>query len=649
MNDKKILYFLLEKFKRGEILFFVKTSIYLLVFTISHKILLRVSKNLNLYEILLNILKTEIKSKLNDFIPPIFINFKYNLIYFPDKLTFLYWYKKKPTQATIKKSNYYGLIKIAKSFYLFPLIKDHIEDIATRLASDYELLKISKSILNNNHIEILYCRDIYLYKIIKDVSLINKNLHYLNYQKEKLERKIVKGGKPLIIELDEYFKKLKFKSLILYNKYKILNKGKIIPIEKDISPFGVITNIYKLKPLHKFAKKVQFYISTISIPDKNYIISTPVYAAGRDMNYKLSKRKSIFEAIERYSAAAISEHKIFYKPVNSVFDESSKIIGYVPRKDNKFLTEIDDKELYPCVRVKKLLTNKDGIKIIKEFLPVDLIFYKVNRTIERRFYFSNSSGCAAHIDQHKAFEKALFELLERDSIMLAWINKLSLPIIDKKSLPEEIKNLIYEIEKETQKEIFLLDASLDKEFPVIISCSYDKNKKFPFFHMGSSCEKSLYKAIKHSIMELISFLGFIKYKTYPSSLFFTKKQKIIRPEDHSSFYHDPKYGKNVEYFRKGEIVKYNDLCKKFNLRRRSINEILLKIGGNFYIANISCNYAKTQNIKVVRVLSTKLVPIWFGNICLPFEKERIQEIKNRFKYYIKDSYRSVPKFLHPFG
>lgn len=163
--------------------------------------------------------------------------------------------------------------------------------------------------------------------------------------------------------------------------------------------------------------------------------------------------------------------------------------------------------------------------------------------------------------------------------------------------------------------------------------------------MRSACKMSLIEAIRKALLECFSSICFIPNYYKSSKL---KIEEIRTPSDHAKFYHDPKNGWLIEFLRKGKYITYQELKKKF--KNKTIEDLLKTIGGEFYCKNISSEYAKSLDIHVARVLSTELVPIWFGNKCLPFNKKRIKDIYGKYKHLAVDKLTNNKfRFLHPFG
>ena len=564
---------------------------------------------------------------LNYFQSPTFYNFK-NILFFDDPLTFIYYFSKIFKKAKYK-NNFYLVLLIDKNFYVIKtdnFTQKEIEDLCFRLSSYYRYFSIGQWLLNYNGILLKNSNFQYFDK------LEIKNLFIKLHMKINKILKNVKSK--VILKISLNLKNLEFVTPVFYNQ-KISIK-KLDCITKEISPFGVITGLRKLESNHKIFKKLNFYIATTSIPDKKIIPKRPILAGGISNIPYTARLKAIIEAIERYSAGEINYKKLRRIKFFKIKKLTESIIGHTLNVSPNFHILCRKGFLIFVKNNKIYLRNKIWI-------PIDLVHFPTNTPPYKRLYSANSSGCAAHFDKNLSIVKSLLELSERDSLMLVWINKISPPIIDTNTLPIKLKNFIRILEKSLNIKIYVLDITLDKQIPCVATVFFNNKKTYPYFHMGACSDFNLYNAIEKSILESISFIGFIKnYKVV------INPDEVKTPSDHARFYHNPQNSFLIEFLRKGDVVDYKVLKSKYD--KVYLDDMIKNVGGEFFYVDITSNYSKSKGIYVSRVLSTEFVPIWFGKKTLPLNKNRINKIKIMFKNCIKTEHtQNKIMFLHPFG
>ncbi|GIW67048.1 MAG: hypothetical protein KatS3mg095_0946 [Candidatus Parcubacteria bacterium] len=455
-----------------------------------------------------------------------------------------------------------------------------------------------------------------------------KKILYLDYKYGKLEYK-------------EFFKSEGFKNNINIKESRASFYSQ--DINAQISPFNIIKDLIKLEPRFEFAKYLHFYVSHSTNVCGNLdgrIMFNYIKGYGVDEKEDEAKLKALIENIERYSAGITPPPHVLYKiKWREIKRITEEITGL-------HFNKIGEDEEITCVKGTFIdLTNNLSFQERGDLLlPIDIVYYPIYN--KNRFYYANSSGCAAHFSKERAVMNSIMELCERDSIALMWLNRLSLPQLDKKTIPLEFIEKIQNFEKETKMTLYLLDGSLDKPVPCIITMVYNKRNKYPYFFMTAACSTSLYEALRKSLNEMFGYLGFANNDKKQS----ISHENVKKPSDHANFYKNPQNKNLIEFLRKGTKVKYISLEKKFK-NNIDLAKYLNKVSGGLILADITSPYASSIGVFVVRVLSTKLVPIWFGNKQIPLWKRRIRYIEMNFEEFkkTKEPLTDDILFLHPFG
>jgi thiazole/oxazole-forming peptide maturase SagD family component len=430
-----------------------------------------------------------------------------------------------------------------------------------------------------------------------------------------------------------------------FNGLTKLEQTDSLPI-LDINPFGFVSSIEKSKSyVTPSGRTIYFYRGQSAFSDT---VQKPVIKemniGGLAENETLARLKAYAEAAERHCSGIVSSLQ-YEKSVLEIAPLVEKILG---RPTPQSLIKAKP---YPTVRARSMrLSNHSQLLLSKHnedvFLPLDVVYYPYRRPESERFAFTNSSGCAAHSNYYDATVNAMLELSERDSLMVMWLNKLSLPIITKNSLPQSVQVRIDEVQEYSGMEVILLDATLDKGIPTIISIIRSRTFSYPHIHIGAGASTTLDEALNKAINELESLVYFSYYfdKTYKGPL-----PAAIEAEDahqlkhHYLYYHNPEKDSEAAFMVSGKAINYRDMLQTASLDQ------LFKAGGNWYVLDLTNKYFDEHNIKVVRVFSTELVPIWFGQDKIPYLKNRIKKIKIEYDDMRIDKNPHKHPFLHPMG
>ncbi|WP_252899802.1 YcaO-like family protein [Lactococcus fujiensis] len=241
------------------------------------------------------------------------------------------------------------------------------------------------------------------------------------------------------------------------------------------------------------------------------------------------------------------------------------------------------------------------------FLPSDFVYY--SDQIEKhqgkyyqifknqkypKIYWSTSSGVAAHLNFDSAQEHATFELIERDAIMRTWLAKDPPEIISDSLLCQHIINRKQFWSKKGRKTINLL---LNSKYSYVVN-TIIVSDTYPYFVSGAAAGFNLDQCIMKSYDEAEFSLTSLIYNPEAEM----SPNDVITPGDHGRLYSHKKYLNTLEWLWNGkEITKIPHFNKNFEKLKNSLDLITVDLSD------------EKIPLKVVRVLSNKLIPISFGS------------------------------------
>lgn len=114
---------------------------------------------------------------------------------------------------------------------------------------------------------------------------------------------------------------------------------------------------------------------------------------------------------------------------------------------------------------------------------------------------NNSSGCALGSCFEEAMLKGLFELIERDSFVITWLRKLTLPKIDLDSIDDLKIKFLRERLNYGGVDLSLLDARLDLDLPSIIAVARHRDATVGSIAIGASVALDPIAAIRAALLE----------------------------------------------------------------------------------------------------------------------------------------------------
>lgn len=276
------------------------------------------------------------------------------------------------------------------------------------------------------------------------------------------------------------------------------------------------------------------------------------------------------------------------------------------------------------------------------YILADLVYFPYFPKTQY-YTYANSSGCAAHPDEQIAIQTGTLELIERDSFMNSYLNRLIRPTVSEETFPEEIRDRIINLQALGFR-VWVKDHSLDLAPVVMVFAQSDKN----VFTTCASCSSfDIEYAVSHALMEVEASVLSRLQNGQPK---FIRPQDVGEPLDHGRLYGQKKYYQHADFLvNSGELISFdkigcnvahswNGLFNQFNQNGWQLIVIPL---------HLSNEYGGNDGLHIVRCIVPGMVPMTFGYQQEAAGMKRIYEITKEFGNE-ELSYRELTKFPHPF-
>jgi len=223
---------------------------------------------------------------------------------------------------------------------------------------------------------------------------------------------------------------------------------------------------------------------------------------------------------------------------------------------------------------------------------------------------ATSSGVAAHDTREAALENALFELIERDAFMRAWLERRPPPEIARESLPGDIRSRLAALEAAgVQVWARALDTMYGIGIFVAGQCS---DRHFTRVASGIGCDA--HRAFDHALMELEAAVAASFACETPAPL---QPKDVISSQDHARLYAQPRYFRRADWFiaAQGATSNFNDLARR-RFNHASVGDAMLAAGRRVIAVDLQFPNASETNPRapyVVRALMPGCVPLTFGH------------------------------------
>jgi len=206
-------------------------------------------------------------------------------------------------------------------------------------------------------------------------------------------------------------------------------------LESLISPYvGIVSDVAEIL---RGADDGRFACFTARLASNSRLVGAAIEegGGGRHLDRRRARSAALAEAAERYSASFV--------PAASVL-ASAASLGGAAVEPASFALFSDEQYAAPgfpfrrydaATRVRWVegVDLADGRSVL---LPAQLVYLPRAVSDEALIGYATSSGLAAGWSREEAALAGLLEVVERDAFVLAWTNRLSLPVLDPAGDPE---------------------------------------------------------------------------------------------------------------------------------------------------------------------------------------------------------------------
>ncbi len=269
---------------------------------------------------------------------------------------------------------------------------------------------------------------------------------------------------------------------------------------------------------------------------------------------------------------------------------------------------------------------------------------------KRPIFYGVSTGLAAHGNFHKAVLTALYEVIERDSFVLTWFQKIVPPKI---YLTTEIKQYIKQ-NFPTDYEWHFFNITYDLEIPTIFGICTGESNYGPFIAVGTATRSTLGEAIKKTIQEIAQTIPYFRYilaknkEWCPSDNF----NEIIDFEQHSMFYVKRKDLQHVfDPWLEARPTFFVDInqtsIRNVKEEIKHITNILKKHSYNVLLKDLTTSDAIQSGMFCVRIIVPQLLQMTGAYQYYPLGGKRLYEVPLKMGYQAND-FEHLNKYPHPF-
>lgn len=482
-------------------------------------------------------------------------------------------------------------------------------------------------------------------------------LRHTGFASNYIEREICKAPSPFLE--DTFFAKWCRRFLLILLSFVETLLGQKLYIEspsRELSAFdrsnrsllqkllkeGWVTN-WDCKQKNDFKQGLffcQLHVAKNFLERTGSHMRTNLAGYGASTNLNQALKIAIAETIERIAAsdgtgADIVESKVSHLKENgrAYFIKSF----YTP--------QVDSHAVFNWTKADDILTGKNT------WLPSSTIFLFPPPTVNRETQLCdvNTNGVAAHVTKEKALTGALYELFERDGLLMYWLNRLAPNQIDLTTLVNQDVLSALEKMKKHNCNFHLLDCKTEYGIPVVVSVLIDNINGGVYVNAASglNVDSCINKVIVDSLRLDSSYKP--KRPTFDAS-------NITNMKDRRRFWQGGFMRDRIDWFLEGKKVSYQDYKSQFGLAHISeinpLSYIKSKLKENksdaFYYS-FKSKLAKDAGLFVVRAIVPDLMPIYFNESKKHLNVPRLYSFARKMSFNDRDiSREELNPIPHPF-
>ncbi len=329
---------------------------------------------------------------------------------------------------------------------------------------------------------------------------------------------------------------------------------------------------------------------------------------------KEAEIRVLMESVERYSNMVVDESRLIW---SKYVDVAKSAIN--PKELGLYNDELYDRKDLLCSRFSvnseiPWIWGHDINSNSPVLIPADFVYYPAIRHMP--LVFDTSNGASAHTSLIQAILNGLFEVIERDSFLSMWLNKVSMPVLCLKKIPFGFSETMSMIDK-FGMDVKLVDLTNDTDVTTIMAVCYNKKPdKYPALIIGSASHVEPEKALQKALFEMEFAL--IEALENP------KKKKVNNPNEISSIYQNSRYYLNPrrrkywQFMISGKVTSQRRIFRKKTFKNNY--EMLLQVVKHLHRMNhrvvwvdLTPSDMKKMGLVVVKVFVTGFQPLYIGN------------------------------------
>lgn len=422
------------------------------------------------------------------------------------------------------------------------------------------------------------------------------------------------------------------KNRLVVNKNEILELlGKEYQNLTDVvsDKFGIINAILERHELSKY--DLHMYQCLSANTKDLYNLSREVSSGGLGVSdtKKGAMISCLAEALERYCMSYIPDSEVIFNSLNKldedrVFEDFYTYSQEQYQSNKNFLNPKTD-----CIHWTKICSVKAPEKW--KYWPASLIYLPFELSIP--VAENSSTGMAAGTTLDECILSGLLELIERDALMINFLQRLNPPEVDIDSIDGCNKEFLQKIKKDYSVKLYKLYSDID--VPIYLSLIWKGTGRNLHYGIGASANLNSDYAISKALKECL-FTHF-----YSKSIMDLRKDN---PKSINALYEHFLYYQGIN-FSKLLFDSKRELYKRQETTIEKVLEQLEQANIDVYYKELTTPDVKNTNLRVVKIIAPGLIDLNKSHVLPRKGAKRFWEVPKKLGLKCNDELSRDP---HPF-
>lgn len=408
-----------------------------------------------------------------------------------------------------------------------------------------------------------------------------------------------------------------------------------------------ITNISK-SPFYNDEPKIFAYLGTYKSKNKQNID----VSCGFSFNRKVALMKVLGEGLERFCLERYKPKIVFIGSVQDI-----KIDHLDPSDICAFSKRQLKRRTFRKFRFnsKSIFKWTKGFSLMKEksvLIPAQLVSFDYALTENEPTILSPlSTGAAAGLTLEDAIYRGICEVVERDSFMISYLNKLSSPQVHLQSIKDiRMQEIFYKL-KRYRLEAVVLDITTDLNIPAFVALALDRTGLGPAVSVGLRAGFNIKETIIGAIEESLMTRSWIRDKFIYLDPDYRRRKIFDSLEDRARFWFSTNMINKLGFWLENNNVK-KFTVEELNFTENKLNKAITLIGKNrmevIYV-DITHETMKKNGFWVIKTIISQLHPLYLDERYPYFGGRRLYEVPIKMNFFKKmKRERQLNNIPHPF-